>query len=93
MRWQDLINGLFEASGGILLTINCLRLYRDKHIAGVSVVPTAFFMCWGYWNLYFYPSYNAWLSFAGGLLVTLANTVWVGQMIYYARKRLPLDTM
>jgi hypothetical protein len=87
MIWQDLINGIFESGGGILLAINCLRLYRDKRIQGVSIIPTAFFMLWGYWNLYFYPHYGAWVSFFGGIGVVTSNTIWVVMMIHYSRRR------
>ena len=81
----DLINGLFEVVAGILLSINVRRLYRDKKLYGVSIIPTAFFVMWGYWNLYFYPTVGCMLSFFGGILVVAVNTVWVVQMIYYSR--------
>lgn len=85
MHAPDLINGLFEGFGGVLLWLNCRRLYRDKVFKGVSIVPTAFFMAWGYWNLFYYPHLDQWLSFTGGLLIVSANTFWVGQMAYYSR--------
>lgn len=81
----DLINGLFEFCGGLLLWMNVQRLYKDKVFKGVSVVPTAFFMAWGYWNLYFYPAVNAPWSWYGGMVIVAANTVWLGQMIYYSK--------
>jgi len=86
VTFADTVNGLFEMCGGILLWMNVRRLYRDKEFRGVSVVPTAFFMAWGYWNLYFYPAVGAPLSFIGGLFIVTANTVWLWQMLYYWRK-------
>jgi hypothetical protein len=86
MLWPDLINGCFEACGGLLLWMNVYRLYKDKEFKGVSTVPTAFFMGWGYWNLYYYPAVNCPLSFCGGLVIVAANTVWLGQMVYYSRR-------
>lgn len=83
---HDIINGSFEIVAGTLLGINVYKLHKDKKVMGVSVIPTAFFMLCGYWNLYFYPTINCVLSFYGGLLVVLTNTIWVGQMIYYGRK-------
>lgn len=83
----DFINGMFESIGGGLVLTNCLRLYRDKEIKGVSIFPTAFFSVWGIWNLYYYPNLKQWLSFTGGLLVTLANVIWVCMAIYYIRKK------
>lgn len=83
--WQDIVNGLFEISAGLFLMINCRRLYKDKVSRGVSIIPTTFFAVWGFWNLYFYPHFGAWLSFLGGILVVTVNTVWVAMMFYYAR--------
>jgi len=87
IQFADAVNGCFECVGGLLLWLNVRRLYRDKVFKGVSVVPTAFFMAWGYWNLYFYPAVDAPLSFFGGLVIVAANTVWLGQMVYYRKRR------
>jgi len=73
----DQINGLFEFVGGILLCINCYNLYRYREIKGVSWFPVVFFTAWGYWNLYFYPSMNAWWSFYGGIFIVTVNTIWL----------------
>lgn len=81
----DLINGLFELGGGILLLINCYTLHRDKTVQGISPIPVYFFTAWGYWNLWFYPALSAWYSFAGGILVVAVNTVWLAQLFYYKR--------
>jgi hypothetical protein len=79
----DLINGGFEFVGGLLLGLNCLRLHKDKQLRGVSVLPTVFYSAWGYWNLYFYPSLDAWWSFWGGIVVVTSNTAWVVLAFYY----------
>lgn len=85
MIWQDVINAIFEFGGGLLLLLNCRQLYRDKQVKGVSLIPTSFFMLWGYWNLYFYPHFGAWVSFFGGIGVVAANSLWVGMMVHYLR--------
>lgn len=82
----DLINGCFELGAGIAQTINCFKLYQDKQIKGVRVSVTAFFASWGLWNLYYYPSLDQWLSFGSGILICLANFVWVGLAIYYTNR-------
>ena len=82
----DLINGLFEGLGALFLLQNVLRLHKDKIVRGVHWLPTSFFMLWGYWNLFYYPHLNQWLSFFGGLAIVIVNTVWLGQMIFYLRK-------
>lgn len=82
----DLINGTYETMGGILLFLNCIRLYKDKEVKGISIFTTAFFASWGFWNLVYYPHLHQWLSFYGGILVVTANTTWVAMAFYYKRK-------
>jgi len=82
----DLINGLFEMAGGAFVALNVLRLYRDKKVRGVSMIATSFFVVWGYWNLYFYPSLDQWWSAIGAASVAIVNSVWLSQMVYYSRR-------
>ena len=82
----DLINGLFELCGSLVLWRNVYTLHKDKGYLGVHWMTTGFFALWGYWNMYYYPSLNQWLSFVGGCSITIANTVWLIQMLYYGRK-------
>ena len=79
----DLINGLFEVGGAILLLGNVRAISRDKEIKGVCWGPTVFFAVWGIWNLFYYPSLEQWFSFAGGLAIVAVNLVWVAQIAYY----------
>jgi hypothetical protein len=81
----DLVNGLFELLGGVVLIFNCLRMHKDKQLKGVNIWVTVFFNAWGFWNIYYYPHLNQWLSFFGGLSITTANTIWVLMAIYYTR--------
>lgn len=82
----DNVNGMFEVVGGLFVAANVLRLYRDKKVRGVSRIATAFFVVWGYWNLYYYAAIGQWWSQAGALSAALVNSVWLGQMVYYTRK-------
>jgi uncharacterized membrane protein YfcA len=86
MYISDIINGLFECSGGFFILLSILRLHKDKQVRGVSWLQVGFFSSWGFWNLYFYPHLGQWLSFAGGMFLVLANTFWLGQIAYYSRK-------
>lgn len=79
----DLINGLFEFVGGLLILNHCRAVLRDKAVAGVSIVSTIVFTLWGVWNLYYYPALNQWWSFCGGLLIVAANALWVALMFRY----------
>jgi hypothetical protein len=83
----DLINAAFEMGAGVAQIINCYQLYKDKQIKGVRVSVTAFFGAWGLWNLYYYPSLGQWASFSAGILICLANFVWVGLAIYYSKNK------
>jgi len=75
--WPDLANGAFELLGGLLLWANVARLRRDRMVRGVDWRVTAFFMAWGLWNLFYYPSLAQWASFTGGLFICSANVVWL----------------
>ena len=86
MSAPDIINGLFEAVGGTMNWLNVVALYRDKEVKGVRILPQAIFFIWGVWNLYYYPHLNQWMSFTGGLVIVLANCVWVSLALFYARK-------
>lgn len=74
---NDIINGLFELSGGFFLWLNVQRLYKVKCVRGVSTACFAFFAIWGFWNLYYYPCLNQTWSLIGASSCALANTVWV----------------
>lgn len=81
----DLGNGLFELIGGGLNFINVHKLYKDKQLKGVHWAPAMFFTAWGYWNCFYYPHLNQWLSFGGGLLIVTANTLWVYLALKYRK--------
>jgi len=83
ISWQDVVNGAFECLAGFMVLLSCRRVYKDKAVAGVSIWATAFFTLWGYWNIYYYPHLDQWLSFFGGLFIVAANTIWVALLIKY----------
>lgn len=75
MHW-DLINGLFELVGGMLVWLNVRRLLIDRQVKGVSWSAYTFFAGWGVWNLFYYPALHQWISFAGGILLVGASLTW-----------------
>lgn len=87
--WADLVNGTYELMGGAMLLWDCLRLYRDKRVAGVNWQVKAYFLSWGLWNLYYYPSLAQWASFTGGCVIVLANALWVALALHYINKEVP----
>jgi hypothetical protein len=82
----DLVNGLFELFGAPFIWMSILKVLKDKKVKGVYWVSVAFFAAWGYWNLYYYPHLDQWLSFCGGIAIVISNTVWVILLIYYSMK-------
>lgn len=83
---SDLVNSLFEVLGVIFVLPSIFLLYRQKSVRGISPWHVGFFVCWGYWNIYYYPSLGQWLSAvaAGGLAVI--NSAYLGMMGYYLVK-------
>ena len=84
---NDLINGSLEILGAILLLGNCRLLYLHKCVKGISAGPTAFFCCWGLWNLWFYPANHLWFSFFGGICLAAVNVTWVAMAVTTADSR------
>lgn len=83
MSWQDLINGTFEL-GASLAILNHIRVVlKQKCVKGVSIASGVFFTIWGFWNVYYYPHLDQTASFVAGVLVVVANCVWVGLLLYY----------
>ena len=85
----DGINGLFELCGGLIIALSIRRVLIDKCVRGLSVWHVAFFAAWGYWNLFYYPHLDQWLSFVGGLVVVAGNSVWVVLLVWYWRHPKP----
>lgn len=83
MTYADLTNGAFEFGGAVLIFNHCRAVLRDRAVAGVSILSTAIFTSWGFWNLYYYPSLDQWASFTGGLFIVTANCTWVYLMLKY----------
>ena len=79
----DQINGSFEFFGGFFILNHCYTLCKDKRVAGVSVLSTAFFFLWGCWNIYYYPHLDQMWSFYGGLLIATTQTLYVALLVYY----------
>ncbi len=84
----DIINFCFCLFSGLLLWHNCYRLYKDKKVQGVSLSFMTFYMVWGFWNFYYYPSLGQWFSLIGTIFGATASAVWVVMAVYYKRKNI-----
>jgi len=85
MDVNDLINALFEFCATLFVLNNCRVVLKHKFVSGVSVVSCAFFMLWGLWNVYYYPTLGQVYSFYCGVAVLVSNIIYVGLLIYYTR--------
>lgn len=83
---NDVVNGAFEMLGGLFIALSIAKLRRDKKVAGVSWLHMGFFTCWGFWNLWFYPSVGCWISTIGGVGVVGTNTVYLVMLLWYGRR-------
>lgn len=84
MSWLDLVNGCFEFGGACFIWFSVRKLYQDKALRGWSPLPNVYFTSWGFWNLFYYPSLDQWLSFVGGVAVVFMNALW---FLLYLRYR------
>ena len=82
----DLINGLFEGLGALLIWLNVKTLIQTKQLIGFRLSVVAFFAAWGYWNLFYYPSLNQPISTAFALVLALGNTFYTVLALIYRRR-------
>ncbi len=84
----DFINGSFEFVGAAFQVVQVRQILKDKAVKGVHWLPILFFALWGYWNLIYYPSLEQWFSFTGGLLLTIATSIWLVLLIKYSNRQI-----
>ncbi len=87
MQLPDLINGGFELLGGFFVLNHCRVLYKQKAVAGVSILSIVFFTSWGVWNIFFYKHLNQPLSWYGGIVLAAANIFYVLMLLYYSKNK------
>jgi len=83
----DAINATFELVGALVLWENVRVIRRDKVVHGINPLTTVFFTAWGFWNLFYYPSLDQWLSFLGGAALVAVNAVWLAHAWKYRRRK------
>ena len=86
IMWPDIVNGTFEMCGAPFIILSIIKLAKEKRVRGISWVHAGFFALWGYWNLFYYPHLNQWVSFIGGIAIVITNTIWLIQLVYYSNK-------
>jgi hypothetical protein len=82
----DQINSLFPLLSVLFILNNVRVLFKEKDVRGVSIISVAFFSIWALWNVLYYHLIGQDASFYASMLVVIANSVWLGLMIFYKRK-------
>lgn len=83
----DTINATFELLGAIFVLNHCRVLFKHKSSDGVSALSLSYFLSWGFWNLYYYPSLNQQLSFYAGVVLATSNVIYLAMVIYFRGKK------
>ncbi len=83
MDIPDLVNAGFELCATLFILNNSRVAFKQKMVAGVSIISIMFFTSWGFWNIYYYPHLGQALSFYCGIGVVIANMIWVSILLYY----------
>lgn len=82
----DLVNALFEFFAAAVGLLNIRQLLKDKEVKGVSIWPVIFFITWGLWNLYYYPSLEQVWSSIGAFAMLGVNSVWLVIVLIYRKE-------
>jgi hypothetical protein len=80
---SDMTMGLIQVAGAGFLGVSVLQLFRRKYVGGVSAVTVSFWVAWGLWDLYYWPSLGQWWAFGGAVVVTMMNMLYVGLIVLY----------
>lgn len=82
----DLVNSLFVVTAIVVNISSIRKLYLDKEVKGVSVLPQFYYLIWSFWHIYFYQVNKGFLSFLGEIGMAIVIGVWIIQWIYYKRR-------
>jgi uncharacterized membrane protein YfcA len=85
MDYIDIINAIFEVFGGIFAILNCIQLYKDKQVKGISIISAIFFTTWSMWVIYFYYKTENLYSMYASILIGLSEIMWLAMWVYYYR--------
>lgn len=74
---EDIVNSGFEFFAIVFIAKNCLSLYKDKKVSGVSIFSILFFTTWSFWNIIYYFILNQNYSFFCSVFVFIFNLIWL----------------
>jgi len=86
MNTPDLINAGFEAFASLFIMNHARVIWITRQARGVSLLSAAFFVLWGFWNIWYYPHLGQIFSFYAGLAIMAANFFWIFTICYVRSK-------
>ncbi len=82
----DLINSFFQLGGSLAAGLTIRVLLKDKMVRGAHWGTVAYFLSWGLWNLFYFPSVSHPLSTYASVALVLTNGWRLWLMVYYVRQ-------
>lgn len=79
----DQINAGLEMGGAFLRALDCVKLFRAKRFVGGYLGTAMYFLLWGIFNTFYYPSLNQTWSFAAAIALAAMNGLWFVMAIHY----------
>lgn len=79
----DQINAGLEMGGAFLRTLDCIQLFRAKRFVGGYLGTAMYFLSWGIFNTFYYPSLNQSWSFWAAIALAGMNGLWFVMAIHY----------
>lgn len=73
----DLINGAFEAVGGICSWLTVSRYLKERKVSGIFWPAAFYYSTWGIWNLFYYPALHQPISFVCGVFLSSGTVTWL----------------
>lgn len=80
---MDQANAALEMGGAFLRTLDCIKLFQHKRFVGGHLGTALYFLLWGVFNVFFYPSLNQVWSFWAALALMVINGLWFVMAVYY----------
>jgi hypothetical protein len=82
----DVGMGVFQTAAAVLNARTCIRLYRDKHVAGISATTVGFYTVANFYNLYFWSALGQWFAVFPGVPMASLNLLWVCMAFHYRHR-------
>jgi hypothetical protein len=80
---MDQANACLEMGGAFLRTLDCIKLFQDKRFSGGHLGTALYFLGWGVFNVFFYPSLNQVWSFWAAIALMAMNGLWFVMAVHY----------